>query len=70
MSLHVYTLHIFDVDPGPVTPDYLNNYEEEFGCYDLRYCETCACEKPPRCHHCRLCRVGSLFSFVHADVYC
>lgn len=57
------------LDPGPVTDRYLADYEEQFGQSQMRYCGTCRSAKPPRCHHCSICRVINI-SLFNLDVYC
>lgn len=56
------------LDPGPVTDSYLAYYEEQYGQSQMRYCGTCRSAKPPRCHHCSICRVTYISFFFNIDV--
>ncbi|KAH8952049.1 hypothetical protein BDL97_09G063900 [Sphagnum fallax] len=59
MALVSYALAVIQ-DPGRVPSSYLPDLEDsaitlhEGG--DLRYCQKCGHYKPPRAHHCRVCR--------------
>lgn len=63
MSLFSYALAIFR-DPGRVPQAYLPDAEESQTPLhevkrkggDLRYCQKCGHYKPPRAHHCRVCK--------------
>lgn len=48
------------IDPGRVTESYIQDYERQFGYEELRYCPVCNQKKPPRCHHCSICKVVSM----------
>ena len=52
--------------PGPVTDEYLHDYQEQYGRADLRYCDKCDQFKPPRCHHCSICKM----CVVNMDHHC
>lgn len=70
LYLYTYFIHLNNiVDPGPVTSDYLHDYEEQFGPSQLRYCTICQSVKPPRCHHCSICQV-LFFNVCELDVCC
>ncbi|MCL7043038.1 hypothetical protein MKW94_014601 [Papaver nudicaule] len=51
-------------DPGGVPLDFLPDVEDSQNPIqeikrkggDLRYCQKCSCYKPPRAHHCRVCK--------------
>ena len=66
---NVHLKIIFFLDPGPVTDEYLKDYQEQYGRSDLRYCNECDQYKPPRCHHCSICRVSTIF-VSSIDVCC
>uniref|UniRef100_A0A0D6R576 S-acyltransferase n=1 Tax=Araucaria cunninghamii TaxID=56994 RepID=A0A0D6R576_ARACU len=63
MSLVCYTLAIVK-DPGQVPPSYMRDLEDPNVSMhevkrkggDLRYCQKCGHYKPPRAHHCRVCK--------------
>lgn len=40
-------------------------YPIERGGQDLRYCNRCQTHKPPRCHHCSICKSVILGLFCH-----
>ena len=65
----VFTRWYFDrlsweLDPGPANTAYLSEYQELYGSQFMRYCSTCRSAKPPRCHHCSICKVQSIV-FLH-----
>eukprot|EP00250_Pteridium_aquilinum_P007129 c16913_g1_i1 orf=252-1130(+) len=59
MALFSYLLAIFR-DPGRVPHSYMPDVEDHHEVKrkggDLRYCQKCAFYKPPRAHHCRVCK--------------
>ncbi|KAK8829498.1 hypothetical protein WA577_004762 [Blastocystis sp. JDR] len=52
--------------PGRVTESYIQDYERQFGYEELRYCPVCNQKKPPRCHHCSICKM----CVVNMDHHC
>ncbi|XP_058109590.1 probable protein S-acyltransferase 16 isoform X2 [Magnolia sinica] len=63
MSLSTYAMAIVR-DPGHVPPSFMPDVEDPDSPLheikrkggDLRYCQKCSHYKPPRAHHCRICR--------------
>ncbi|KAJ4704649.1 S-acyltransferase [Melia azedarach] len=63
MCVFNYAVAIFR-DPGRVPPDYMPDVEDDQNLMheikrkggDLRYCQKCSHHKPPRAHHCRVCK--------------
>lgn len=63
MALLSYTLAIFR-DPGRIPHSYMPDIEDDHISVhevkrksgDLRYCQKCSFYKPPRAHHCRVCK--------------
>lgn len=49
-----------------MTQDYLRNYDEMYGSSGMRFCDKCDQKKPPRCHHCSICRM----CIVNMDHHC
>ncbi|KAI4331707.1 hypothetical protein MLD38_029864 [Melastoma candidum] len=63
MCVSNYAASVF-TDPGRVPPKYLPEIEDARSSIheikrkggDLRYCQKCSLYKPPRAHHCRICK--------------
>ncbi|KAH7514471.1 hypothetical protein FEM48_Zijuj11G0093100 [Ziziphus jujuba var. spinosa] len=63
MCVFNYTVAVF-MDPGKVPSTYMPDIEDSDNPVheikrkggDLRYCQKCAHYKPPRAHHCRVCK--------------
>ena len=51
------TVWILILDPGPITHQLIEEYIEMYGDFQMRYCNSCGQLKPPRFHHCKICRV-------------
>ena len=70
LRLRLYAYSLFPasiVDPGRVTESYIRDYEQLFGYEELRICQKCNQKKPPRCHHCSICKV-CLLLFSHSQM--
>lgn len=72
MCLYSFVFHhTFSLlDPGPVDQAYFDDYQERYGSQYLRHCAKCERSKPPRCHHCSICKVGLSLLRVTVDVCC
>ncbi|KAF2545952.1 hypothetical protein F2Q70_00023732 [Brassica cretica] len=63
MCVYSYSIAVFR-DPGRVPPSYMPDVEDQESPVheikrkggDLRYCQKCSHFKPPRAHHCRVCK--------------
>ncbi|XP_047316463.1 probable protein S-acyltransferase 16 [Impatiens glandulifera] len=55
LCIYSYTIALF-TDPGRVTSSFVPDVEDKLKEGDLKYCEKCSTFKPPRTHHCRVCK--------------
>uniref|UniRef100_A0A7N0U592 S-acyltransferase n=1 Tax=Kalanchoe fedtschenkoi TaxID=63787 RepID=A0A7N0U592_KALFE len=63
LCVYTYAIAIF-TDPGMVPPNFTHDVEDKDNLVqeikrkggDLRYCHKCSHYKPPRAHHCRVCK--------------